>query len=161
MHAKLLHSCPTLCDPMDYSPPGSSVYGIFQARILEWVATLSSRGSSWPRDWTVISFVSCIGRPVLNQQCHLGSRSNSTYPRLVMYTSDLNSSWNSWMTASWSPRWERLPDHASTQWGRLHTAVLGAPASNLRLQTDIIINLQAKILFWFSLIFTVLFLSLC
>ena len=85
MHAKLLHSCPTLCDPMDYSPPGSSVYGILQARILEWVATLSSRGSSWPRDWTVISFVSCIGRPVLNQQCHLGSRSNSTYPRLVMY----------------------------------------------------------------------------
>ena len=36
-------SCPTLCDPMDYSPPGSSVYGIFQARILEWVATPSSR----------------------------------------------------------------------------------------------------------------------
>ena len=38
MHAKLLQSCPTLCDPMDYSPPGSSVYGFLQARILEWVA---------------------------------------------------------------------------------------------------------------------------
>ena len=38
MHAKLLQSCLTLCDPMDRSPPGSSVYGILQARILEWVA---------------------------------------------------------------------------------------------------------------------------
>jgi len=41
-------SCPTLCDPMDYSPPGSSVHGIIQARILEWVATSFSRGSSPP-----------------------------------------------------------------------------------------------------------------
>ena len=43
-------SCPTLCDPMDCSPPGSSVYGIFQARVLEWVAISFSRGSSQPRD---------------------------------------------------------------------------------------------------------------
>ena len=39
-------SCLTLCDPLDYSPPGSSVHGIFQARILEWVAISYSRGSS-------------------------------------------------------------------------------------------------------------------
>ena len=38
--------CPTLCDPMDYSPPGSSVHGIFQERILQWGAISSSRGSS-------------------------------------------------------------------------------------------------------------------
>ena len=38
MKVKLLQSCPTLCDPMDCSPPGSSVHGIFQARVLEWVA---------------------------------------------------------------------------------------------------------------------------
>ena len=44
-----------VCDPMDYSLPGSSVYGIFQARILEWVAITSSRGSFWPRDRTHIS----------------------------------------------------------------------------------------------------------
>ena len=44
--------CPTLCEPMDCSPPGSSVHGIFQARILEWAAISSSRGSSWPRDQT-------------------------------------------------------------------------------------------------------------
>ena len=43
-------ACPTLCDPMDCSPPGSSVHGILQARILEWVAIPFSRGSSWPRD---------------------------------------------------------------------------------------------------------------
>ena len=42
-------SCPTLCDPMCCSPPGSSVHGIFQARILEQVAIPSSKGSSWPR----------------------------------------------------------------------------------------------------------------
>ena len=50
--AQSLQSCPTLCDPMDCSPPGSSVHGILQSRILEWVATPSSRGSSWSRDWT-------------------------------------------------------------------------------------------------------------
>ena len=48
VHAKLLHSCSTLPSPMDYNPPGSSIHGIFQARILEWVAMPSSRGSSWP-----------------------------------------------------------------------------------------------------------------
>ena len=52
VQAKLLQSCPTLCSPMDYSPPSSSVHGILQARILEWVATPSSKGSSWLRDRT-------------------------------------------------------------------------------------------------------------
>ena len=54
MHAKLLQSCQTLWDPMDYSPPGSSVQGILQTRILEWVAMPFSRGSSPPRDQTQI-----------------------------------------------------------------------------------------------------------
>ena len=109
-------SCPTLCDPLDYSLPGSSVHGIFSgkntgvgchfllggivpaqglnlhllcllhcrqifylvtmtldlpvtlnfpARILEWVAIYSSRGSSWHRNWTCISCISCIGRQIL------------------------------------------------------------------------------------------------
>ena len=48
----IVQSCLTLWDPMDYSPPGSFVHGIFQARILERVAISSSRGSSQPRDWT-------------------------------------------------------------------------------------------------------------
>ena len=54
--------CLTLCGPMDYSLPGSSVYGIFQARIRQWVAISFSRGSSWPRDQTRTSCISCIGR---------------------------------------------------------------------------------------------------
>ena len=52
-------SCLTLWDIEDCSPPGSSVHGILQARVLEWVALPSSRGSSWPRDWTRASCVSC------------------------------------------------------------------------------------------------------
>ena len=47
--------CPTLCDPMDCSLPGSSIQGILQARILEWVAISFSRRSSRPRDWTRVS----------------------------------------------------------------------------------------------------------
>ena len=54
--------CPTLCNSMDCSLPGSSVLGIFQARILEWVAISFSSGSFQPRDWTLIS---CIGNQVL------------------------------------------------------------------------------------------------
>ena len=53
--AKSLQSCQTLCQPMDCSLPGSSVIGILQARILEWVAIPSSRGSSCPRDQTLIA----------------------------------------------------------------------------------------------------------
>ena len=48
-------SCLTLCDPMDCSPPGSSVHEILQARILEWVAKPFSRESSWLRDWSQVS----------------------------------------------------------------------------------------------------------
>ena len=51
-------SCLTLWDPMESSPPGSSIHGTLQARILEGVAIPFSRGSSWPRDWTWISCIS-------------------------------------------------------------------------------------------------------
>ena len=54
--------CPTLCDPVDCSPPGSSVRGLLQARRQEWVALPSSRGSSWSRDRTCVSWVA--GRQV-------------------------------------------------------------------------------------------------
>ena len=50
-------SCGTLCDPMDSSPPGSSVHGILQGRILEWVASPFSRGSSWPKDQTLVFYI--------------------------------------------------------------------------------------------------------
>ena len=65
LHAKSLQSCPTLCNPMGYRPPGSSTHGILQAWLLEWVATPSSRGSSQPRDQTKVSYISCTGRQVL------------------------------------------------------------------------------------------------
>ena len=58
--------CPTHCDPMDCSLPGSSVHGILWARILQWVAMPSSRGSSRPMDWTHVSCVSYIGRQILS-----------------------------------------------------------------------------------------------
>ena len=57
--------CPTLCNPLNCSPPGSSVHGISQARILEWVAISFSRGSSWPRDRTSITCVFYIEGRVL------------------------------------------------------------------------------------------------
>ena len=49
--------CPNLCDPVDCSPPGSSVHGVSQAKILEWVVIPFSRGSSWPRNWTQVSLI--------------------------------------------------------------------------------------------------------
>ena len=53
--SEFTQSCPTLCNPMDCSPPGSSVHGILQARVLEWVAISFSRGSSRPRDRIQVS----------------------------------------------------------------------------------------------------------
>ena len=70
-------SCLTLWDPMDGSPPGSSVYGIFQVRILERVAISFSKGSFWPRDRTHISWVSCTGWQILLPLSHLGSPVNT------------------------------------------------------------------------------------
>ena len=63
--AEPLQSCPALCDLTDCSPPGSSLHGILQANILEWVTIPSSRGSSWPSGWIGISCVSCIDRRIL------------------------------------------------------------------------------------------------
>ena len=65
MHAKSLQLCLTLCNPMNRSLPGSSVLGILQTRILEWIAVPSSRGYSWPRDGALVSRVSWTGRQVL------------------------------------------------------------------------------------------------
>ena len=74
--AKSLQSCPTLCDPMGISPPGY-VHGILQARILEWVAMLSSRGSSWPKDQNRVSCGS-YHRWILYCLSHQGSPDHRT-----------------------------------------------------------------------------------
>ena len=57
---KSLHLCPTLCGPVDCSPSGSSVHGIVQARVLEWVTIPSFRGSSQARNQTLISYISSL-----------------------------------------------------------------------------------------------------
>ena len=62
-----------LWNPVNRSPLASSVRAILQARTVEWIALPSSRRSSWPRDWTLISYVSYIGRRVLYHWCHLRS----------------------------------------------------------------------------------------
>ena len=61
-YAVLTQSCPALCDPIDYSLPGSSIHGIFQERFLEWLAISYFRESCWPRDQTHISCVALVGR---------------------------------------------------------------------------------------------------
>ena len=77
-------SCLTLCDPMDSSLPGSSVRGIFQARILGWVIISYSRWFSQSRDWTHISWVYCIGRWILYHWAtwkYIYSRAQGSNPR--------------------------------------------------------------------------------
>ena len=81
MHAcvfSVAQYCLTLCDPLNCSPPGSSFHGIFQARILEWVAISFSRGSSHPKDRTRVSYYLT--------PCHLGSPSSNVYTDL--YTTE-------------------------------------------------------------------------
>ena len=79
--------CPTLCDPMDCRLQGSSVHGIFQARVLQWVAISFSRRSSWPRDRTQVSRIA--GRR-FNPLSHQG---NPRIPEWVAYPFFRGSSW--------------------------------------------------------------------
>ena len=58
---KSLSPVQLFCNPMDYSPPGSPIHGIFQTRVLEWVPISFSRGSSQPRDWTLVSRIASRG----------------------------------------------------------------------------------------------------
>ena len=79
--------CPTLCDPVDCCLPGSSVHGIFQARILDWVAISFSGGTSWPRDQTQVT---CLAgslqdcRQILYRLSHQGSPITHIYPPLIL-----------------------------------------------------------------------------
>ena len=68
MCAKSLQFCSPFCDLMNGSLPGSSVHGILQARIVEWIAMLSSKESSQPRDQTHISYISCMNRQILYEE---------------------------------------------------------------------------------------------
>ena len=77
-----------LCDPIDYSPPGSSIHGILQARILEWVAMPFSRGSFQPRDRTQVS---CITGGFFYHLSHQGSPVSSITCVVTLFLSGVNS----------------------------------------------------------------------
>ena len=80
--SEVAQSCPTLCHPMDCSLPGSSVHGIFQARILEWIVISFCRGSSWPRNGTQV----CLHcRQMLYCLSHQGSPRALKYRDLTPY----------------------------------------------------------------------------
>ena len=83
LESEVAQSCPTLCDPMDCSLPGSSIHGIFQARILEWVSISFSKGSSRPEDQTQVSCV--VGRCFTIW---------ATYPRPLQNEASCQSYWH-------------------------------------------------------------------
>ena len=107
---KSLQLCLTLCDPMSGSPPGSSVHGILQARMLEWVAIFCPRGSSQPRDLTCVSYVSCTGRRIFtttailatvnSDMCSASLRIHMSYAD-ILYPSIKR--WNLWRQISCHP----------------------------------------------------------
>ena len=117
-------SCLTLSDHMNCSPPGSSVHGIFQARIVEWVAISYSRVSSWPKERTPVFCVSCIGKRILYHWCrhtyryikresHLGVRGkretyflSRTFKMVYPFTKLINP-------------WKILPAHAESLFSRV------------------------------------------
>ena len=93
-------SCLTLCDPLDCSPPGSSVHGILQARILEWAAIPFSSRSPLPRDW---NWLSCIAGRFFTVWATREAKlwHKCTYPQ------HRNRLERAQRTDLWSPRWER------------------------------------------------------
>ena len=108
--------CLTLRNPMDCSPPGSSVHGIFQARVLEWVAVSFSRGSSQPRDWTWVShiigrcFTIWATREVREQRWPPKKRSVCTMPG-TWASSDLLWIWYSWLIINKKTETSALQPH--------------------------------------------------
>ena len=139
-------SCMTLCHPKDYSPPGSSVHGIFQARIAEWVAVSFTRGSSRPSDRTRVSYVSCIcqagflplappGRPWMHRMERGGPVSGGTkaLPRERQEpcpSPPLPTQGSRWThpgprpTASTPPldSWGKLPEYAKKEKLKIHVS---------------------------------------
>ena len=122
--AQSLQSCQTLCDPMDSSPQGSSVHGILQARILEWVAMPSSRTSSPPRDRTHVSCSFCIAgkffiaEPLGKPHHHYSSvyiwteKKNSVY--IIRQTSKQQQQQHKHSPREWNKLAETSPENLET-----------------------------------------------
>ena len=107
--------CLTLCDAMDCSPPGSFVHGILWARILEWVALSFSRGSSRPRDWTLVflvvsSLLYC--RWILYKLSHQGSPNRQIYINFLLVLLETG---NIWPIRSWEVKKREEFKHLSTE----------------------------------------------
>ena len=85
LRSEVAQSSATLCDPMGCSLPGFSIHGIFQARVLEWVAIFFSRGSSRPGDQTQVSRIA--GRPLSHQRSpHMGVQQSTVHVAGVVKT---------------------------------------------------------------------------
>ena len=104
LRAQLLSHVQLFCNRMDCSPPGSSVHGIFQARILEWVAISSFRGASWSRNWTWVDFLPTEPREKL-LGCDLG------------YILSTASQVTSWFTGRQSVPRRNIVSNAEESWG--------------------------------------------
>ena len=98
--SEVTQSCLTLCDPMGYNLPGSSVHGIFQAIVLEWIAISFSRGSSWPRDRTRVSRFTVWATIV--HKCTLACKSTRIHTHTHTHPCSLHaiSSWGGLSTAT-------------------------------------------------------------
>ena len=97
----VIPSCPTICDPLDSSLPGSSVHGILQAGILEWVAIPFFRGSSWSRDWTQV--FSTSGRFFIiwaTREALCNTKRGDYIISKILFNFDIN--WRSWSSISLS-----------------------------------------------------------
>ena len=115
--------CPSLWDPMDYSPPGSSVHGISQARILKWVVISFSRESSQPRDWTLTSYT---GRWILY---HWALREAWTVNVSYRYLLERNVS-GSWLLWGWiTPTYSQPFDQFLNSFGYLCPVTAIIPVS--------------------------------
>ena len=114
VRAQSLQSCSTLCNPMDLSPPGSTVHGILQVRILEGVAVPSSQGSSRPRDWTHVSYVFPIAGRLLTcwatWEARILTSPSGIWTQMLGNHSNTPSDWDHMY---WLPEWLPLRNRAA------------------------------------------------
>ena len=115
MHTQSLHSCQTLCNPIDYSLPGSTVRGISQARILERVAISFSRGSSWPRDQI---HVSCTTGGFLPTELLGKPYSSSAIFQLLLYCLREKAMATHSSTLAWEIPWTEEPGRLQSMGSR-------------------------------------------
>ena len=150
--------CWSLCHAMDNSPPGSSVHWMSQARILEWIAISSSRGSSWPRDQTCISCVYSVGKWILH---HCTTREAQSMPSSNIWKTQLPFPWgirkmssNLCLFSGFYEKWYLNIHNSifsiSTTLIKKHAVVHGVTKSRTRLSnwTELKINFMSKRHMW-------------